>query len=313
MHRRLGSLDDRRTQLLFVDDEESFLRYVERNLSMVGLDVVTSLIWDEARGLLKRPDVRPEIIFVEPLSKGVNGSCKLREICTEAKNIPVVVLSISRDPHNIVTAIKAGAEDYVYKPVETKSFCQKILSILESRGDSAALEHDHKGQEVELVFSSPQMCQIHQTSLQIAKTNIPVLIQGESGVGKDVVARLIHRKSSLRDRPFVKVNCAAMPTELVESELFGYRKGAFTGAHTDRLGKFEFANSGTIFLDEIGEFTPSIQAKLLQVLQEGRFTRLGSNRETHVDVRIIDAIRCVLTGGTYFRFPQTHNDKTATE
>ena len=153
-----------------------------------------------ARGLLKRPDVRPEIIFVEPLSKGADSSCKLREICTEAKNIPVVVLSISRDPHNIVAAIKAGAEDYVYKPVETKSLCQTILSILESKGNSATVERQHTGQEVDLVCSSPQMRQIHQTSLQIAKTNVPVLIQGESGVGKDVVARLIHQKSSLCDR-----------------------------------------------------------------------------------------------------------------
>ena len=138
------------------------------------------------------------------------------------------------------------------------------------------------------------MERIYETILQIAETQVPVLIQGESGVGKDLVARMIHRESNLHDKLFVKVNCAAMPSELVESELFGYRKGAFTGAHIDRVGKFEFAHGGTIFLDEIGEFTSSIQAKLLQVLQEGRFTRLGSNQETEVEVRILAATNCKL-------------------
>ncbi len=133
------------------------------------------------------------------------------------------------------------------------------------------------------------MERIYETILQIAETQVPVLIQGESGVGKDLVARMIHRESNLHDKPLVKVNCAALPSELVESELFGYRKGAFTGAHLDRVGKFEFANGGTIFLDEIGEFTSAIQAKLLQVLQEGRFTRLGCNQETEVEVRILAA------------------------
>ena len=237
--------------------------------------------------MLKRPDIHPEIIFVEPLSKERRSD--LQQICTEAKNIPVVVLSISRDPQNIVAAVKVGVQDYVYKPIEPRGLSRTISSILELRANSPSQQPQYETQSVEFVFSSPQMRQIHHTALQIAKTNVPVLIGGESGVGKDIVARLIHQKSRLRGRPFVKVNCAAMPAELVESELFGYRKGAFTGAHTDRPGKFEFANMGTIFLDEIGEFTPSIQAKLLQVLQEGRFTRLGSNRESRVDVRIIAA------------------------
>jgi len=146
-----------------------------------------------------------------------------------------------------------------------------------------------KPKEVDLVICGPEMERIYETILQIADTQVPVLIQGESGVGKDLVARMIHRESNLHDKPFVKVNCAALPSELVESELFGYRKGAFTGAYLDRVGKFEFANGGTIFLDEIGEFTSAIQAKLLQVLQEGRFTRLGSNQETEVEVRILAA------------------------
>jgi two-component system response regulator AtoC len=133
------------------------------------------------------------------------------------------------------------------------------------------------------------MKQIHDTVVQIANERIPLLLQGESGVGKEVIARLVHRCSKWSRRPFVKVNCAAVPAELAESELFGYEKGAFTGAYIDRPGKFEFANGGTIFLDEITEFTPATQAKLLQVLQDGKFTRLGSNQEIQVDVRVIAA------------------------
>ena len=276
------------TQLLFIDDEEQVLGYVSKNLSSIGYDVVTSTGWGEAKLLLKNPDVHPELIFIEPLLKETNGSRSLRDICAEANQIPVIVLSTSRDPQNIVQAIQAGARDYVFKPVQFKQLSETISTILDPKID---LETRPKSssREAELVFCSPEMERICNTVRQIAATRVPVLIQGESGVGKDLIARMLHRDSDLCDKPFVKVNCAAMPTELVESELFGYRKGAFTGAHIDRAGKFEFANGGTIFLDEIGEFSSSIQAKLLQVLQEGKFTRLGSNQETTVHVRIVAA------------------------
>ncbi len=235
------------------------------------------------------PDVQPEVIFIEPLLKGNNGSRSLQEICADVEQTPVIVLSTSRDPQGIVQAIQAGARDYVCKPIEFKQLCQTISTTLNSKRPLERAHTKTQPKEVELVIAGTEMERVYNTVLQISETKVPVLIEGETGVGKDLVARMIHQKSSLSDQPFVKVNCAAMPAELVESELFGYRKGAFTGAHIDRVGKFEFANGGTIFLDEIGEFTSSIQAKLLQVLQEGRFTRLGSNQETEVDVRIIAA------------------------
>jgi len=175
------------------------------------------------------------------------------------------------------------------KPFEIQQLHDTISAIHDTGLEAEKAATLTESKEAELVFYSPQMEQIHHTILQIADTRVPVLIQGESGVGKDLIARRIHQESHLRDKPFVKVNCAAVPAELVESELFGFRKGAFTGAHTDRPGRFEFANGGTIFLDEIGEFSSSIQAKLLQVLQDGRFRRLGSNRETEVNVRVIAA------------------------
>ena len=227
--------------------------------------------------------------MIEPLLKSNNGNRTLQEICAEAQEIPVIALSTSRDPQTIVEAIQAGVRDYVCKPVEFEQLSETITMTLNSRNDVPAGLAKAEPKEVDLVICGPEMERIYETILQIAETQVPVLIQGESGVGKDLVARMIHRESNLHDKPFVKVNCAAMPTELVESELFGYRKGAFTGAHLDRVGKFEYANGGTIFLDEIGEFTSAIQAKLLQVLQEGRFTRLGSNQETEVEVRILAA------------------------
>ena len=141
----------------------------------------------------------------------------------------------------------------------------------------------------EFVFSSEKMIQIETIINQIANTNVTVFIQGESGVGKEVVARAIHKKSSRKDQPFIKVNCAALPTELLESELFGYEKGAFTGAYNQKPGKFELANGGTIFLDEIAEIKPSLQAKLLQVLQDNEFSRLGGKKDIKVDVRILSA------------------------
>ena len=276
-------------QLLIVDDEEGVLQYTQRNLQSLGYEVLASTDWDEAKSLLQQPDVQPEIILIEPLLKSNNGNRTLQEICAEAQEIPVIALSTSRDPQTVVEAMQAGFRDYVCKPVEFEQLSETISMTLNSGNHVPAVLTKAEPKEVDLVICGPEMERIYETILQIAETQVPVLIQGESGVGKDLVARMIHRESNLHDKPFVKVNCAAMPTELVESELFGYRKGAFTGAHLDRVGKFEFANGGTIFLDEIGEFTSAIQAKLLQVLQEGRFTRLGSNQETEVEVRILAA------------------------
>ena len=276
-------------QLLFVDDEEGFLRYVSKNLGSMGYDVLTTPDWEGAKTLLKQSHVQPEVIFIEPVPNGNELNGELREICTEAGQIPVVVLSISRDPQSVVKAIRAGARDYLCKPFEIKQLRDTISALHDTGVNIEKPPTAPQSEKTELIFSSPKMEQLHHTILQIADTRVPVLIQGETGVGKDIIARLIHQKSNLRDKPFVKVNCAAVPGELVESELFGFRKGAFTGAHTDRPGRFEFANGGTIFLDEIGEFSSSIQAKLLQVLQDGRFRRLGSNRETEVNVRVIAA------------------------
>ncbi|HEY2930650.1 MAG TPA: sigma-54 dependent transcriptional regulator [Acidobacteriota bacterium] len=275
-------------QLLFIDDQESFQKFVTRNLGQIGYHVITVGHWHEAKSLIEKEKVQPEIVFVEPLS---NGNFEdLKDICSQVSHTPIVVLSASRDPKTILKALRLGAQDYICKPFDLKELQRTIDEIIiRKRAKLEPAPLRAKAADDGFVFSSPKMKQIHDTVVQIANERIPLLLQGESGVGKEVIARLVHRCSKWSRRPFVKVNCAAVPAELAESELFGYEKGAFTGAYIDRPGKFEFANGGTIFLDEITEFTPATQAKLLQVLQDGKFTRLGSNQEIQVDVRVIAA------------------------
>jgi two-component system, NtrC family, response regulator AtoC len=275
-------------QLLFIDDERNLHDFITRRLADDGYKVLCAAHWREARDILSRGDLRPDVVFVEPLS----AEADLAEISATCQPTPVVVLSVSRDPRKVVNAMKSGAHDYLCKPInfsELRRVVSDALTPEPAQRKPSRSPAARTGSPSGFVFLSPKMKQVHQTALQIAGARVPVLIQGESGVGKDVIAKIIHQESKLASKPFVKVNCAALPADLTESELFGYQKGAFTGANMDRPGKFEFANGGTIFLDEIGEFSPAVQAKLLQVLQDGRFTRLGSNEEVKVEVRIIAA------------------------
>jgi DNA-binding NtrC family response regulator len=192
----------------------------------------------------------------------------------------------------IVEAMRLGAADYLNKPFEAEDLDARLRELLERRQLRA--ERDRLAVELadaaeSPVWATPALQRIRRVIEQIADTDVGVLIRGESGTGKEVVARDIHERSTRRRKPFVKVNCAALPGTLLESELFGYERGAFTGATARKPGKFELAHGGTIFLDEIGEMSPSLQAKLLQVLQDGAFTRLGGNEEIHVDVRAVCA------------------------
>ncbi len=279
-------------QLLFIDDEKDFQRFVHRNLEPT-YEVVTADGWDQAKPMLKDRRISPRIIFVEPRSpSNRSGFDLLQDIRSEQEHTPIVVISTQHDSRAIVDAVKRGAREYLVKPFKVEKLqdtIERILSlpIVEAKAPIAKKAAGRCGST--FVYGSPAMERIHETVRLVADSTVPVLIHGESGVGKDVIARLIHAQSRVAGRNFVKVNCAALPPELAESELFGHTRGAFTGAVIDRPGKFEFANGGTIFLDEIGEFSPAAQAKLLQVLQEGRFTRLGSNEDVEVDVRVIAA------------------------
>jgi len=204
------------------------------------------------------------------------------------------VLSASRDPEFIFKASKLGADDYLSKPVDPKELDMRISKVLDNqrlyREVTQLREQVRRQSDFTMLFgTSPKMMEVKMTIEQVADTTATVLIRGESGTGKEVVARMIYSESSRGDKPFVKVNCAAIPHELLESELFGYEAGAFTGANRQKLGKFEQANNGTIFLDEISEMHPALQAKLLHVLQDHEFSRLGGKRDIQVDVRVLAA------------------------
>ena len=204
------------------------------------------------------------------------------------------MLSANKDPEVIFKASKLGADDYLSKPVDPKELDIRIVKALDNQRLHTEVtqlrEQVRRQKDFTMLFgTSPKMMEVKMTIEQVADTTATVLIRGESGTGKEVVARMVYSESSRSDKPFVKVNCAAIPHELLESELFGYEPGAFTGATRQKLGKFEQANGGTIFLDEISEMHPALQAKLLHVLQDHEFSRLGGKRDIQVDVRVLAA------------------------
>jgi len=274
-------------EILCIDDQEEILDFLSRSLSTAGYEVVACLSWSRAKSLLGDGQVKPDLIILDPLVANGNSD-GVKELCEIAGRTPVVAFSSSQDPKVIVKTIQAGAKNFLSKPATADQLRRLVSEALADREEESPARRPNAA-PVDFICESRTIQEVQKTALRVARSTVPVLITGETGVGKDVVARFIHQNSTLADRPFVKVNCAAMPTELVESELFGYRKGAFTGAYIDRPGKFEFANNGTIFLDEIAELNSAVQAKLLQVLQDGHFSRLGFDEEVQVQVRVLAA------------------------
>jgi len=222
---------------------------------------------------------------------GLSGLETLRKIRESDPELPVIMLSVVGRASTIVEAMRAGASDYMNKPFEEEELDLTLARVLENRslGEERERLREQVGDAHDPVWTSEAMQGISRIIDQISDTDVTVLIQGESGTGKEVVARNVHASSSRADGPFVKVNCAALPADLLESELFGYEKGAFTGAHGRKAGKFELAHGGTIFLDEIGEMSAGLQGKLLHVLQDGSYARLGGNKEITVDSRVVCA------------------------
>ena len=280
-------------KILIVDDDESIRGYISRLLNMSGFEVVTASSGKEALNLLRvNPDVA--VILLDILMPDMDGLETLNEIKKTSKELPVIMLSALGQTGIIVKAMRAGASDYLVKPFEEEELELAINKSIEKRkllAEITSLKKKLRIDELkgEFIFVSPKMQKIKDIIEQVADTDVSILIEGESGTGKELIARSLHYRSNLRDKPFVKVNCAALPHELLESELFGYDRGAFTGAYKSKAGKFELANNGTIFLDEIGEIDLAIQSKLLQVLQEGSFSRLGGKQDVRVNVRIIAA------------------------
>ena len=275
-----------RPRILVVDDAEGVRTYLANLLHVQGYDVDTAEDGRSALALLEG-GAAPDLVLLDIMMPGLDGIETLRLICAHDPDLPVVMLSVVGKAATIVRAMQLGAADYINKPFEEEELEQTLARLLAPPDD--VQERRAAERRAGAVWLSPAMTKIHEIIEQVADTDVTVLIQGESGVGKEIVSRAVHEESTRAEGPFVKVNCAALPEELLESELFGYEKGAFTGAHARKYGKFEVADGGTIFLDEIGEMSPGLQAKLLQVLQDSRFARLGGNREVEVDVRVVCA------------------------
>ena len=280
-------------QILVVDDEPSIRKYLQTLLEVDGYEVTAVSSGSEALDLL-HDGRRPEFVILDVLMPETNGLETLRQMMQIDRTLQVIMLSCSNEVTTVVEAIRLGAQDYLTKPFEKAELEAALLKCRQkmqlSKENQALREYcDHLTEDLSFLAASPQMVRIRQQILQIAPVDVPVFICGESGVGKEVVARMIHMRSTRRTQPFIKVNCAALPGELLESELFGYEQGAFTGAVRSKPGKFELANKGTIFLDEIAEMSPHLQAKLLHVLQDHQYSRLGARQMVDVDVRVLAA------------------------
>src|SRR5512145_197957 len=280
-----------------VDDDSSFAAYLRTFLSLRGYEARCYTRGDEILASMKQNEP-PDAVLLDVMMPGLDGMATLRALKASRPEAQVIMLSGRNQASTIVEAVRAGATDYVVKPddpeglgeialdVAIKNAIEKNRLVSEISELRQQLSDD---EDLAVWGTSESMRRISTVIEQVGDSDVAVLIRGESGVGKELVARAIHQRSTRRQRPFVKVNCAALPAELLESELFGHEKGAFTGAATTRIGKFEQAHSGTIFLDEIGEMKPPLQAKLLHVLQDAEFTKLGSNKKINVDVRVVAA------------------------
>src|SRR6202022_2517184 len=274
--------------ILLVDDEPGMLRYIRTLLEVDDYTVQTASTGEEALQQVEK-GLRPDLVLLDLLMPGIDGLQTLEQLRQMVPGLKVVMLSCVSDTRKVVQAIRLGAQDYLTKPFQKAELEAVIDQCLGKNQQNLRGDVEELYDDVFFVAASPAMRKIRSQAALVANVDIPVLMLGESGTGKEVVARLIHKLSPRAHRTFLKVNCAAVPADLLESELFGYEAGAFTGANHAKPGKFELCNRGTILLDEIGEMPPLLQAKLLHVLQDQTFSRLGSRSIIKVDVRILAA------------------------
>ncbi len=291
--------------ILVVDDEPSMLRYLQTVLELDCYRVSTASSGLEAVEKVQREN--PDLVLLDMVMPGADGLETLQRIREVRPSTKVVMLSCVRDTRKVAQAMRLGAQDYLSKPVQKEEMDEVLRFCLENMepGGPGAGEAIEVSEGVYFFSATQQMRQLRGHAMQVARFDFPVLLLGESGTGKEVLAHLIHKYSDRSHRTFLKVNCAAVPSELLESELFGYEPGAFTGANKAKPGKFELCNKGTLLLDEIGEMSPALQAKLLQVLQDGQFSRLGGRTTVKVDVRVLAA--------TNINMPQAIAQKTFRE
>ena len=276
--------------ILVVDDELSMREFLEILLTKEGYSVSCAASGEEACNILGR-DVF-DLVITDIRMDNIDGIGVLRKVKEVNAETPVIIISAFATPETAVEAMKDGAYDYIPKPFNTGEFKKIIRDAIYKKTVSRGVEEDDlkRGYHFDcLIGESPQMKRIYGLIRRVATTKTNILISGESGTGKELVAKAIHGQSQRKDKPFMVINCAGIPETLIESELFGHKKGAFTGASTDKAGLFEAADRGTVFFDEIGELSPAIQVKLLRVIQEQTFTRIGETEERKVDVRFLSA------------------------
>ena len=276
-------------KILIVDDELNMRLVLQAMLKKEGYDVTTASNGMEALKILKSDQM--DIVVTDLKMPKLDGMGLLGEIIRDYPSIPVIIITAHGTIATAVDALKKGAFDYITKPFEQDELKQVIQKAVKTRrlDEDEALLNPDDIDRYGIIGSSDRITEIFETIKRVAPTTTTILITGETGTGKELIARAIHRNSPRKNNPFIKINCAAIPESLMESELFGYEKGAFTGAATKKQGRFELAHKGTLFLDEVGELPKDMQVKLLQVIQEQEFERVGGLQTIKVDVRLITA------------------------
>jgi len=311
-------------QVLVIDDDEAAREILVDLLGRVGYHAFATPEGRSGLEWLAGAAAPPQAVLLDLRMPGIDGFEVLRSYRAQGGLAPVIALSAMDDKESVVKAMRLGASDYLVKPIEPEELreaiercsasvrapgAEEVPAVVAQRSDPvpavvvretgapppvAPTAGSRRGPPADFVSVSPAMMGIWDMVDRVAETDVPVLIRGESGVGKEGIARALHERSPRRSKPFVKINCAALPSELLESELFGHERGAFTGATSEKPGKFELADKGTIFLDEIGEMHPALQAKLLQVLQDEEYYRVGGKRPLRADARVVVATNRVL-------------------
>lgn len=270
-------------KIAIIDDEAKLLKALKKALEMDGHDVYD--FTDPFRGLEFAQQRKLDLVISDIRMSGMNGIELLGKLSKSHPDLPCILMTAYSSVETAVTAVKLGARDYLLKPFELADFKAAVNNTLASGPIHASAQGDSRL----IIGKSAATQKLHDIIDRVADTNSTVLISGDSGTGKELVARAIHKKSKRANRPFIAVNCSAIPEPLFESEMFGHKKGSFTNAFADKAGMFKEAEDGTLFLDEIGELTPANQAKLLRVLQDGSFRPVGSNQFLKANVRVISA------------------------